>query len=314
MVFYLYADSDRLTKEVDPFARQTMITQGTFLEYVKVAGNKLGYGTDIMLFPNGSYDEQKLTESMNNKPVAKITLTKVEPKSSPLYDFMFLPDTNRAAYQPIQLTSEQINLLQAIYTDADMAIKIFQGKEDIEKLGDFAMEGAKIESNIRRMSEESANVFRANEYKKNRYRYGFSLEGQGTSGIMKHITQGLITIIPSFNNEKTFADIFVKSTQTAVDNTPAYAMIITKDNSRVQQVKAGMLYSRLILTAHSIGFVLQPPSQILEEYAEMKEQYGKIHKEYAPEGGTIQMFIRLGKPTKEALQTMRRDVMDLIED
>ena len=30
MVFYLYADSGRLTNEVDPFARQMMITQGTF--------------------------------------------------------------------------------------------------------------------------------------------------------------------------------------------------------------------------------------------------------------------------------------------
>lgn len=130
---------------------------------------------------------------------------------------------------------------------------------------------------------------------------------------MKHVMQGLITIIPSINNEKTSADIYVKSTQTAAAYTPSYAMIITKDNSRVQQVKAGMLYSRLILTAHSIGFVMQPPSQVLEEYPEMKEQYVKIHQEYAPEGGTIQMFIRLGKPAKEALQTMRRDVMDLID-
>lgn len=313
MVFYLYADSERLTKEVAPFARQTMITQGTFLEFVRVAGNKLGYATDIMLFPNGSYDEQKLTESMKNKPVAKVTLTKIDPQNSPLYDFIFLPDTNRAAYQPIQLTSAQINRLQAINTDADTAIKIFQGNEDLKKLGDFAIKGAKIESGIHRISKESANIFRANEYQKNKYRYGFSVEGQGTSGVMKHVMQGLITVIPSINNEKTGADIFVKSTHEAVNNTPAYAMIITRDNSRVQQVKAGMLYSRLILTAHSMGYVMQPPSQVLEEYPEMKEQYEKIHQEYAPYGGTIQMFIRLGKPGKEALQTMRRDVMDLID-
>jgi hypothetical protein len=30
-------------------------------------------------------------------------------------------------------------------------------------------------------------------------------------------------------------------------------------------------------------------------------------------GGTIQMLVRLGKPTKEVPLTMRRDVMDLIE-
>lgn len=314
MVFYLYTDSDRLTQKVDPFARQTMITQGTFLEYVSVAGMKSGYKTDIELFPYGNYDEQKLTESMKTKPVAKISLTEAGPENSPLYDSMFLPDTNRAAYQAVQLTSEQVNRLQGINTYADITLKIFQDKENINKLGNYAMEGAKIESGIHRISEESANVFRSNEYQKNKYRFGFSVEGQGTSGVMKHIMQGVITLIPSFNNEKTSADLFVKSTQTAVANTPAYAVIITKGNSRIQQVKSGMLYSRLILTAHSLGFAMQPISQVLEEYPEMKEQYSKIHSDYAQEGSTIQMFFRLGKPTKEFPQSMRRDVMDLMEN
>jgi hypothetical protein len=120
-------------------------------------------------------------------------------------------------------------------------------------------------------------------------------------------------LIPAINSEKASADIFVKSTQAAVDNTPAYALIITKDNSRIQQVKSGMLYSRLILTAHSIGFVMQPPSQVLEEYSEMKEQYNKIHGEYAAEGSTIQMFVRIGKPTQEAPRSMRKDVWDFVE-
>jgi hypothetical protein len=312
-VFYLFADSERLVKEVDPFARQTMITQGTFLEYVRIASEKLGYKTDIVLFPNGEYNEQNLAESMNNKPVAKITLSKVESKNSSLYNFMFLPDTNRAAYQKAQLTSEEIKQLQAINTDSDITIKIFQDEENKNKLGKYAIEGAKIESSIHRMNEESADIFRANEYEKNKYRYGFSVEGQGTTGLMKHVMQGLITLFPSINNEKSLANLYVKSTQTAVDNTPAYALIITKDNNRIEQVKSGMLYSKLILTAHSLDFVMQPPSQVLEEYPEMKEQYNKIHSVYAPKGSTIQMFVRMGKPTKEFPKSMRRDVMDLVE-
>lgn len=312
-VFYLYTDGERLSKEVDPFARQTLVSQGTFLEYLTVSGDKLGYSTNIELFPDGDYDEQNLTMSMKTKPVAKITLLKVKPKDSPLFDFMFLSDTNRAAYQKVQLTYDEVNKLQSINDDKDITLKIFQDENNKEKLGSFAMEGAKIESSIHRINDESAKIFRSNEYEKNKYRYGFSLEGQGTSGIMKHLMQGLITIIPSINSEKTSSEMFVKSTQTAVDNTPAYSMIISKDNSRIQQVKSGMLYSRLVLTAHSLGFVMQPPSQVLEEYDEMKEQYSKIHSEYVPEGGTIQMFFRLGKLTMEFPQSMRRDVMELIE-
>lgn len=312
-VFYLYADHERLTKEVDPFARQTMITQGTFLEYVRIAGEKLGYATDIALFPEGEYDEQNLVESMMNKPIAKITLVKKEPVNNPLYEFIFLQDTNRAAYQELQLTFDQINQLQATNTDDNITIKFFQDEENLRKLGHYAIEGAKIESGIHRINVETEKIFRSNEYEKNKYRYGFSVEGQGTTGIMKHIMQGLLTLIPSLNNEKASADLYVKFTQTAVENTPAYAMMITKDNSRIQQVKSGMLYSRLTLKAHSLGLVMQPVSQVLEEYPEMEEQYGNIHSEYAPEGSTIQMFIRLGKPTIHFPQSMRRDIMDLVE-
>jgi hypothetical protein len=114
------------------------------------------------------------------------------------------------------------------------------------------------------------------------------------------------------NNEKVSADLYVKSTQTAVDNTPAYAMIISKGNSRSEQVKSSMLYSKLVLTAHSLGLVMQPLSQVLEEYPEMKEQYTKIHKDYVPNGGTIQMLLRIGQPTQEYPNSMRRDIMDLI--
>jgi len=311
-IFYLFADSERLATEVDPYARQTMVTQGTFLEYVRVAGEKFGYETDITLFPDGEYDDQSIAESMKTKPVAKITITKTEPKSSTLYDYMFLPDTNRGAYKKLELTPDQIKQLLATNTDSDMTLNIFQDEVNKNNLGNYAIEGAKIESGIHRINEESAKIFQANEYQKNKYRYGFSIEGQGTTGIMKHVMQGLITLFPSMNNEKASANLYVKSTQTAVDNTPAYAMIITKDNSRTEQVKSGMLYSRLVLTAHSLGLVMQPPSQVLEEYPEMNEQYTKIHEDYAPNGGTIQMFFRVGQSTQKFPNSMRRDVMDII--
>ncbi|WP_379137726.1 Acg family FMN-binding oxidoreductase [Paenibacillus sp. sgz500958] len=313
-VFYLYADSRRLAREVDPWARQTMISQGTFLEYVRVAGEKLGYSTAIELFPEGDYDEKNLTGSMDSKPVAKIILTKTTPLNSPLYSYMFLPDTNRNAYLDARLTNEQVSQIAGIsgVGDITMTIRVYQDTKDIRKLENYVLEGANIESRVHRINEESAAIFRANEFQKNKYRYGFSLEGQGTSGFMKHIMQGLITIVPSINSEKASADLFVQSTRTAIEHTPAYAMIISKGNSREEQVGAGMLYSRLVLTAHEMGLVMQPVSQVLEEYPEMNEQYSSIHSEYAMMGTTIQMFLRLGQPAKDTPLTMRRDVMDVI--
>lgn len=312
MVFYLYADSSRMTKQVDPYSRQMMVTQGTFLDYVETAGRAIGYQTNIDLFPNGSYNERNLTESMDTKPVAKITLRKADPQSSPLFNALFIPDTNRSAYKPDPLTPAQISKLDSLSEEPGFSVKVYQDKTNVSRIGAFAMKGAVVESGVKRVMEESAKIFRANEYQKNKYRYGFSVEGQGTSGTKMHLMQGLVTLLPSMNSEKAASDLFIQSTRESVDNTPAYVMIRTKDNSRESQVRSGMIYSRLILEASSSGLAVQPLSQILEEYPEMKQLYNGIHRDYAPDGGTIQMLVRIGKPVQSVPQTMRRDVLDLI--
>lgn len=314
MVFYLYADSSRTTGEVDPDARQMMISQGTFLEYVAVAGNKEGWGTAISLFPNGTYDEKDLARSMDTLPVAKITLSKAQPQNDPLYDATFLPDTNRGAYQSESLSSTQVSSLESLSSPSGISIKAVQDRDHLKKIGRYAMQSAKIEAETDRVMGESSAIFRANESQKNRYRYGFSVEGQGTTGVMKPILQGLLTIFPSLNTGTAASQNLINSTQTSVDGTPAYAMIITSDNSRLTQVESGMLYSRLVLIGHTLGLAMQPLSQVLEEYPEMSVPYTEFRQAYAQAGGTVQMLFRVGKPTKTTPLSMRRDVMDLIAE
>jgi hypothetical protein len=312
MVFYLYSDSKKMTDKVDPLSRQMMVTQGAFLEYVKVAGNESGYTTDIKLFPDGQYDESNLSKSMDTKPVAKVTLTKTAPQKSNLYDAIYQPDTNRGPYKTTKLTSDQQRLLEGLNNEDGISIKIYQDTDNLDKIGKYAMQSAGIEAALNRAIEESSAVFRANEFDKNKYRYGYSVEGQGTTGIMKHILQGLLTIFPSLNTGKASTDNFIKATQTSVDSTPAYVMIISNDNSREKQIESGMLYSRLILNAHTVGLAMQPLSQSIEEYPEMKDVYDHIHRDYAPDGGTIQMLLRVGQPINQTPLSMRRDINDLI--
>ena len=317
MVFYLYADSTRMTKEVDPDARQMMISQGTFLEYVAVAGEKNGWKVDITLFPNGEYDEANLAASMDAKPVAKVLLSKADaPKdaatNNALYDAIFLPDTNRSAYEPATLTPVQADTLASLPCPGGVSIKLYQAEQDIKQIGDYAMQSAAIEAGVGRVMDEAGAVFRANEYQKNQYRYGYSVEGQGTSGFMKHVLQGLVTLFPSMNRSSAATKTFISSTQTSVDSTPAYAMIVTVGNSRTQQVESGMLYSRLVLSGHTLGLAMQPLSQVLEEYPEMQALYTAFKQQYAPGGGTVQLLFRVGTPTKPTPLTMRRDVQSLL--
>lgn len=312
MVFYLYADSTRMTKEVDPYARQMMISQGTFLEYVAVAGKKEGWDTKIKLFPDGVYDESDLARSMDTLPVAKITLAKTQPQDTQLYDALYLPDTNREPYQAKELSTSQASGLESLSDTDAISVTVYQEQDMLSRIGRYAVQSAQIEAGVSRIMEESNVIFRANEYQKNQYRYGYSVEGQGASGFMKHILQGMLTIFPPLNSGEAASRNFINYTRTSVDSTPAYAMIITRDNSREVQVESGMLYSRLVLTGHTLGLVMQPLSQALEEYPEMNGLYTEFKQAYALDGGTVQMLFRVGYPTKSTPLSMRRDVTDFI--
>lgn len=310
-VFYLYADADRMSPMADPGARQMMVTQGTFLEYVSVAGRALGYPATINLFPDGTYDEQHLAQSMTAKPVARITLGRAAAQKTPLFDAVYIPDTNRTAYRPTPLTAAQKRAFEALQA-TDVKTIVYGDPKNTTTLRKIALDSAVIEAHTARVMKEAGAIFRANEYQKNQTRYGFSFEGQGTSGLQLYFMQGLITLLPFLNSSSAASDLMIQSTRTELAHTPAYAMILSASNSRTDQVRSGMVYSQLNLTASSLGLAVQPVSQALEEYPEMQKQYTDIHDKYAPDGQTIQMLVRVGTPTQSVPQSMRRDVMDLI--
>lgn len=309
--FFLYADSSRTTPEADPLYRQMMVTQGTFLEYIAVATQTMGYAADITLFPEGEYDESDILRSMDEMPVAEIKLAKTDPADSPLYHAIFLPDTNRAAYAPDALTPAQTSGLLSL-AQGSVSVTLYTDAPSVKTIGEYAMNSAAVEAGVARVMAESGALFRSNESRKNDTRYGFSLEGQGTAGFMKYILQGLVTLFPSMNEGEAASRNYILSAQTSVDNTPAYAMITSTGNTRAEQVQSGMLYSRMVLTAHTLGLALQPLSQVLEEYAEMQALYAAFQQAYAPTGGAVQMLVRVGTPTKSTPLTMRRSVESLL--
>ena len=346
MAFSLYADSSRMTPQVDPQARQMMISQGTFLEYVAVGAVHEGYDADIRLFPEGSYDESDLSESMDAKPIATITLTAAvsdgaasdgaassagaasstgaasqdsasQQGNRALYDAMFLPDTNRGAYRTTKLTESQVTALTTLAAtpdgaESDASVRIYQDRSDVSAIAGYALRSATIEAGVSRVRDESNAIFRPNEYQKNKYRYGYSVEGQGTSGFVGQMMQGLVTIFPSLNAGKAASKNFIDSTRTSVDHTAAYAVLATNANSRMDQVESGMLYSKLVLTAHALGLAMQPLSQVLEEYPEMRTPYDAFKQSYAPAGGVVQMLFRVGAATSDVPLSMRRDVRSVI--
>lgn len=311
-VLYLYADPNRLTPAVDPLARQAMVSQGTFLAYLQVAAEHLGYSASFDLFPNGTYDEKNLKASMSALPVARITLAKDSSATTTDYTSLFLSDTNRAPYTAARITKAQTDALTSLAASSPATLSILTDKKDMTTLGNFAIEGTRIESEYVAATKESDALFSGTEQAKNAARSGFGVEGQGTSGFMKYFLQGLIAIDPALNDDATGAKNARAMTAAGVAHTAAYALISTPGNTRAEQVQAGILYAQFCLHARTLGLVMQPLSQVLQEYPSMAVPYAAIHADYAPQGQTIQMLVRLGTATTQYPVSMRRDANSLV--
>jgi hypothetical protein len=312
-VISLYTDPTRLTPAVDPLARQTLVAQGTFLAYLQVAAAHLGYSAAIELFPDGTYDETDLKASMSRMPVARVTLAKDASATTADYESLFLSDTNRGPYTDAPLTTSQTDALAGLAGSSPASLSILRDQQDMTALGDFGIEGTRIETGYLPATRESDALFYGSEQAKNQARSGFSVEGQGTSGFMKYFLQGLLTIMPSLNDDASGAKSAIALTGAGVAHTAAYALISTPGNTRTEQVQAGILYAKFCLHARTLGLVMQPLSQVLQEYPPMAAPYAAIHAKYAPKGQTIQMLVRMGTATTQYPVTMRRDAGSLVQ-
>jgi hypothetical protein len=90
---------------------------------------------------------------------------------------------------------------------------------------------------------------------------------------------------------------FAQGKEAVLDKTRtamAHLWMTTPGNTRAEQIAAGRDWMRVHLAATALGVALQPMSQALQEYPEMAGLYAQIHRDLAPDGGTVQMFARLG--------------------
>ena len=66
----LLIDRERMLPETDPFSRQMMMSQGTFLELLDLAARQRGLRADISLFPEGALGPTTL----DARPTARVRL------------------------------------------------------------------------------------------------------------------------------------------------------------------------------------------------------------------------------------------------
>ena len=289
----LRCDPTRLLPETDPFARQIMMSHGTFLELLDLAARERGHRADIALFPEGAFGPEKI----DARPVARIRLAPdLGVARDPLFAQILKRHTNRSAYdlqRPVPAAAWQA-MAGAV---APHAVRFgFVGTdrpEDLARHRALAAEAWRIELVTPRAMLESYKVLRVGAREIAQHRDGLSI----TDPMLVALDRlGLFDRTKAPAPDDMAVTSQVKDFAKKIESTPAFLWLVTEGNERVTQVNAGRAYARVQLAATAHGVAMQPLQQALQEYAEQARPYAAIHSMLqAPKPThTVQMWARVG--------------------
>jgi hypothetical protein len=286
----LFVDPERLLPETDPFGRQIVIGQGTFLELLVMALAAEGYRTEVMLFPEGEF----LADRIDARPVARVRLVRnVATIADPLFAQVRQRRSTKTEYEARPLSPAHIAALTAAHRNAcDLLLGFATDNKQLETLRTIAIKGSDVEMNTPRTHKESIDRLRIGAAEIAAHRDGISLTGPSI-WMLRQL--GLMTperaVTPGTLAWQGGRDYIMTGYASAV----AFGWIATAGNTRAAQVAAGRAYVRLNLKATELGVAMHPHSQTLQEFPEMADLHRAIHKATGvPEGHTVQMFFRLG--------------------
>lgn len=309
----LYVDQSRLLPHSDPYHRQIHIGQGAFLENLSISASHFGYKARITYFPQGEYDNI----IVENKAIASITLQKDSTiKEDELFRNILNRHSNKREYDntkvPPNNIEELITKINNINNDAYI-LQFSHKQEIVSGLRKIAIDAMTIESQNKQANLETIDMFRFNDEEIEKYRDGFSLAQSGKSNIARFFIENLfLSREKALKDPLSFGNTAIEMTQNQVNSTKTFGMLTTKGNTRLDQVKIGRVYDRLNLLVSSMGLVMHPISQVLQEYSEMNElQKDFLSVTNTNKGETVQMFFRLGY-AKETEHSPRRDLKDII--
>ncbi|MFO6420241.1 Acg family FMN-binding oxidoreductase [Hylemonella sp. W303a] len=292
ITLYLDRGPGRLLPETDPWHRQMMLSQGTFLELLDLAARQRGLRADVILFPQGEFE----TRTVDSRPTAHIRLVADSTvKPDPLFAQVFRRRTNREAYEVREPAPNALQAIAAAVHDPLLRAGFVGGAEPqrLQEHRDIAMEAWRIELQTPRTILESYRVLRVGPQEIAAHRDGLSLN---TPLMRALVTLGLF----DRGHPPEPGDLGIASQiedfNAKVGTTPAFFWLVSEGQGRTVQIKAGRAYLRAQLAATAQGLSMHPVSQALQEYPEQAEPYARIHRllDAPPTRQTVQMWTRLG--------------------
>ncbi|MFT7594314.1 MAG: hypothetical protein ACI8R4_001634 [Paracoccaceae bacterium] len=268
----LYHDPSRRIPHTDPFDRQITIGLGCFLEQMVIAASVDGQHVDLALYPDGP-----------DGPIARAVFSQgaqADPLASAILD-------RRSCKEPYAETPVSGDTAHALAGYAT----IITEPSTVNDLRALTLKAISLEMHTKRTMMESVDLMRLGKAEINANPDGIALGGPFLESL---ILTGLLSreaqSDPTSNSFKQGEDMLLNMLRA----TPAYAVLTSDGNTRVDQITAGRRWLRLNLATTQMGLALHPVSQCLQEYPEMAAHYDLVHQMLAQPGETVQMLGRLG--------------------
>lgn len=300
----LYIDSDRILPSVDQYYSQMIISCGIFLTYVKEAGKTIGYEVSYDVFPNGEMPYSIAQEELQDWPIATIYVTETDDDTAFTFD-AFASPTSKQVYN-LQVISKDV--INDLYRYESLNIELDFLRENLDSLKDLLIQGVQIESTNQAAMEETSSIFRYNNYQKNDFGYGLTMNTSFSNRFMLANIEMFTILFPmSWEQE---GEYWLKNETANIQSCNTFG-IIYGDHSRISELEAGIAFGHIYLLLRDFGLSVQPIVQLTETYPEMMDLNETFSETYA-NGKTVHMIYRLGYVDGRSLQTIRLNPEDII--
>ena len=311
-------DPQRVLAETDPYGRQILIGHGAFIELLVMALAKDGLESQVTLWPQNELPTD--LKAWDARPVAHIAISKTGTAVAPdaLFDHILKRHTPKSDYDTARMVSPAT--LKAL-TDSNQATSVAVGgtvdTTQLAVMRDLCWQSAQVELLTPRTYLESSKLLRIGPDEILKNRDGISIN---STFVRLAAAVGMVErnapLAEGSAAYKSAMGRFEGHSRSAM----GFVWITTAGNSRSQQIEAGRAYVRMQLKAAELGVGVHPMSQALQEFAEMKPHYEKVHQlilgKSAPRtagDATVQMFCRLGFTDGPAPATPRRPLARFVQ-